>query len=130
MAGRVKARARPGGPPRQISRGPPDGARRTFMTGHNAGSSSVIEEEDNRRPLESALENILVDFGLIGVFRSQSVVRQQGYLLWIASADPQGLRDERIAGMLDDLALSEKIGDDGAWDVDFSIPGSTYRQEG
>jgi hypothetical protein len=99
------------------------------MTGHETGKPLVIDSDGPLSLMESDVEEALVDFGLIAAFRSCAADQRKAYMAWIASAQRQETRDERIAVMLDELALIERsigIGSSAVDRVDFR---STHKQE-
>jgi hypothetical protein len=61
--------------------------------------------EDSSPELPQTIERVLSDFGLIGAFQCKPFLHQQGYPFWIGSAEWPEDRDNRIADMLDDLAI-------------------------
>jgi hypothetical protein len=99
------------------------------MTGHTSGSSFVLHADDQAQALQKIVEEALVDFGLFGAFQSRSADQREGYITWIASAERQETRDERIAVMLDELALIDRSNGIGCSFVDRVDFQSTHKQE-
>ena len=54
--------------------------------------------------MPSALEQALLEFGLLRAFRVRTPREQGEYVQWIAAAGHDTVRRDRIAGLLDDLA--------------------------
>jgi hypothetical protein len=88
------------------------------MTGHEIGKPLVIDSDGPLSLMESAVEEALVNFGLIGAFQSCSIDQRERYASWIASAQRRETKDERIALMLDELALIGKFAGIGSSFVD------------
>jgi hypothetical protein len=80
--------------------------------------------------LPQFLEAPLTDFGLMAAFHACSPYEQDVFLEWITSAEGLETRDERIANVLDALALGGLRVDPGPDSVDFVSPHSTHHQEG
>jgi hypothetical protein len=99
------------------------------MTGHTSGSSIVLHADDQAQALERIVEAALVDFGLFGVFHSRSADQREAYITWIASGERQETKDERIAVMLDELALFDRSTGIGSSFVDRVDLQSTHKQE-
>jgi hypothetical protein len=98
------------------------------MTGHETDKPLVIDS-DGLSLMESDVEEALVNFGLIGAFESCSIGQRQRYASWIASAQRRETRDERIALMLDELALIGKFAGIDSIFVDRMDSQSTHKQE-
>jgi len=79
--------------------------------------SFKIEHADEASDLPSFLEKLLVDFGLLDAFQSQSPTLRAGF---VSSAQRQDLRDERIAAMLDGLANIDRKTEKDPEHVDFA----------
>jgi Bacteriocin-protection, YdeI or OmpD-Associated len=82
--------------------------------------SFKIEHADEASDLPSFLEKLLVDFGLLDAFQSQSPTLRAGFVSLITSAQRQDLRDERIAAMLDGLANIDRKTEKDPEHVDFA----------
>jgi Bacteriocin-protection, YdeI or OmpD-Associated len=99
------------------------------MTGHKHGSSFVLNAADQAQALAKVVEEALADFGLVGAFQSRSADQREAYIAWIASANGQETQDERIAVMLDELALIDRSTGIGCSFVDRADLQSTHKQE-
>jgi hypothetical protein len=77
------------------------------MTGHKIANPLVIGSDGPS--MQSDIEQALVNFGLVDAFQSCSIDQRERYSSWIASAQRQETKDERIALMLDELALIGKF---------------------
>ena len=105
------------------------GGRWIVMTGHMHGSSFVLNAAGQAQALAKVVEEALVDFGLVGAFQTRSADQREGYISWIASAERQETKHERIAVMLDELARIEKSAGIGSGSVDRVDFRSTHKQE-
>ena len=74
------------------------------MTGHKFRRQFVINPEEPLT-IEATVASVLADFGLTEAFNARSIFQQARYLSWIAGGEDAAMREERIAAMLDDLAL-------------------------
>jgi Bacteriocin-protection, YdeI or OmpD-Associated len=99
------------------------------MTGHKICTPLVIDSDGPLSLMESDVEEALVNFGLTGAFQSCSTDQRKRYASWIASAQRQETKDERIALMLDELAVIRKFAGIGSSSVDRVDLQSTHRQE-
>jgi hypothetical protein len=99
------------------------------MTGHTYGSSFVLNAAGQAQAVARVVEEALVDFGLYGAFQSRSAVQREGYITWIAAAERLETKHERIAVMLDELALIDKSTGIGSGSVDRVDCQSTHKQE-
>jgi hypothetical protein len=97
------------------------------MTGHKIGNPLVLGSYG--LSMQADMEQALVNFGLVGAFQSCSIDQRERYSSWIASAQRQETKDERIALMLDELALIGKFAGIDSIFVDRMDSQSTHKQE-